>query len=546
VKRRAAQRKELALKHSSVTLAGLLIVAVLAGAPAAGTSKQTPKRGGTLVIAVPSSEPACLSVLSETCENPVADKVLESPFVIDRHFTFQPRLVSGVPFSRKPPFTLTYRIRPEARWSDGVPVTAQDFVFTLRAIRAHGSANARELHSVVRSIRAVDAKTVRVVLRAKSRRAGWRGLFPLVLPAHALRGEDLTKVWVDRMDNPKTGRPIGSGPFLVDHWERGKELVLRRNPNYWGPHPAYLDRIVVRFVESPSERLAAFEAGGIDVMQAVPPEAIPALRRRPGTAVSTTPGFGFEHFELRRGPGGRPALRNKLVRQALAYGIDRVAIVRQIWGEIDPGLRPLDSAVLLTQNRFYRANWSRYRFRPAQARRLLERAGCIRGGDGIYSCGGERLSLRFVTTAGLPMREQVLRLVQAQLLQAGVEVMPVFAAGGGFGPLVSGDFDAFLFSFAYSPDSTGIASVFGCGRDSNFSGYCQRLVTEELDESERILDEKQRARVLNRVDRQLAKDVPVIPLYPFVFSSARSKAVRGYVLHPSSTLWNAENWWLER
>ena len=152
-----------------------------------------------------------------------------------------------------------------------------------------------------------------------------------------------------------------------------------------------------------------------------------------------------------------------------------------------------------------------------------------------------------MTTAGIPVREQVLRLVQAQLLQAGVEVRPVFVAGGGLGPvLVSGDFDAFLFTFVYSPDSTGIASDFGCGRDFNFSGYCQRLVTEELDESERILDEKQRARVLNRADRQLAKDVPVIPLYPFVFSSARSAAVRGYVLHPSSPLWNAEDWWLER
>jgi ABC-type oligopeptide transport system substrate-binding subunit len=72
------------------------------------------------------------------------------------------------------------------------------------------------------------------------------------------------------------------------------------------------------------------------------------------------------------------------------------------------------------------------------------------------------------------------------------------------------------------------------------------LVTEELDESERILDERQRARLLNRVDRQLARDVPVIPLYAYVFSSARDAALRGYVLHPGPPLWNAENWWLER
>ena len=297
------------MRRSLLALTAVVVTGVAAVAPAAGVRDQTPKRSGTLVIAVPSAEPACLSVLDETCENPVAEKVLESPFVIDRNFTFQPRLVSKVTYTKKRPFTLTYHIRPEARWSDGVPVTARDFVFTLHAIRTSGGADARKLHSVVRGIRAVDAKTVRVVLRPKS--AGWRDLFPLVLPTHALRGEDLTKVWVDNMDNPKTGRPIGSGPFLVDHWERGKELVLRSNPNYWGSHPAYLDRIVMRFIESPSERLEAFEAGGIDVMQGVPPQAIPALRRqrapryrRPPRSDSSTSSSTSAQAAIRRfGPG---------------------------------------------------------------------------------------------------------------------------------------------------------------------------------------------------------------------------------------------------
>ena len=63
-----------------------------------------------------------------------------------------------------------------------------------------------------------------------------------MLPEHALRGEDLETVWRDRMVNPKTGRPIGSGPFLVDDWDRGKRLTLVRNRNYWGPHLSHLDR----------------------------------------------------------------------------------------------------------------------------------------------------------------------------------------------------------------------------------------------------------------------------------------------------------------
>ena len=105
----------------------------------------------------------------------------------------------------------------------------------------------------VRSVRAARREDGRVVLR--SRLAGWRELFGDVLPRHALAGDDLASVWTDRIDNPKTGAPIGSGPFLVERWERGKQFTLRRNPRYWGPHPAYLDRLVVRFqVQGPATR----------------------------------------------------------------------------------------------------------------------------------------------------------------------------------------------------------------------------------------------------------------------------------------------------
>ena len=110
----------------------------------------------------------------------------------------------------------------------------------------------------------------------------------------------------------------------------------------------------------------------------------------------------------------------------------------------------LNSAVYLTQSRYYEPNWSAYRYRPAEARRLLEQAGCRRGADGIFSCGGQRLSLRFVTTAGISSRAQALSLIQAQLRAAGVEVVPEFAAPGAFfGQILpQGAFDVALFSWA--------------------------------------------------------------------------------------------------
>ena len=156
----------------------------------------------------------------------------------------------------------------------------------------------------------------------------------------------------------------------------------------------------------------------------------------------------FEQLAIQLGPNAHPALRSKLVRQALAYGIDRTALVRQIWGEIDPSPRVLNSVVYLTQSPDYEPNWRTYRYRPAEARRLLEQAGCRRGADGIFSCGGKPLSLRFVTPAGFFFRAQALSLIQAQLRAAGVEVVPEFATPGAFfGQILpEGTFDVALFS----------------------------------------------------------------------------------------------------
>jgi peptide/nickel transport system substrate-binding protein len=532
-------------------LAAAIVVSLLAVSGAGGSDAQTPKRGGTLVFRMIGPEPACLNVLDARCvELPntsnIVEQVLAKPFEVEPDSTFRPRLLSDFTFTRKPPFTLTYHIRPEARWSDNAPITARDFIFTLRAIRTHGAPLDREFHRVVRRMDAVDTKTLRIALR--SRFAGWRGLFGNLLPSHALRGEDLTKVWNDRIDNPKTGGPIGSGPFLVERWERGRQLVLRRNPNYSGSHPAYLDRLVIRFASSPADPTEALRRGEYDVVTGVPLDLVPDLRREPGIRVSAIRGTGVEHLEFRVGPGGHPALKSKLVRRALAYGIDRVAIVRGLYKDIDPRWGPLDSAVFVTQARYHEPNWRAYRYRSAQARRLLEQAGCRRGNDGIYSCAGDRLSLRFVTTAGFRTRERVLSLVQAQLRQVGVEVVPSFATPAAlFGQILPGGaFDAALFSWVYSPDHSGLAGIYGCGGSQNLAGYCQRLVTADFDQSERILDEDQRARVLNRADRQIAKDVPVIPLFQFVLTAAFDARVRNYAMTPFNPLWNAENWWLER
>jgi len=386
----------------------------------------------------------------------------------------------------------------------------------------------------------------------RSRFAGWRGLFGSIVPRHALAGENLETIWTDRIDNPKTGAAIGSGPFLVERWERGKQITLRRNPRYWGSHSSYLDRLVVRFQVQGTALRDGFRRGELDAASHFPPGFVPELRQEPDLQVlSNQRAAGWDHFEIRIGPGGHPALRNKLVRRALAHGIDRVAIVQQFLRETDRNATQRDSAVFPTQSPHYRRNWQIYDHRPAEARRLLEQAGCRRGADGIYTCAGRRLSLGFVTTFLVGgFRPRVIELVQTQLRQAGVEVVPTFATSNSiFGQVLqSGDFDVALFSWIAGPDASA-KPIFGCGGPQNYTGYCQRLVTADLDQAERILDAGQQARVLNRADVQMAKDVPVIPLYQQTQSVALRSTVPNFGLSLNtqiSPLWNAENWWLER
>jgi peptide/nickel transport system substrate-binding protein len=149
----------------------------------------------------------------------------------------------------------------------------------------------------------------------------------------------------------------------------------------------------------------------------------------------------------------------------------------------------------------------------------------------------------------LPSRQRTLEILQRQLREIGVDVEPVYVPPAPlFGPggvLERGEFDVMLFSWVFGADPTGLVDVFGCGAVQNFTGYCQRLVTADLDQADLILDDRQRAQVLNRAGRQIARDVPMVPLYQFVFTGGHSSQVRGFVLSTADLFWNAEDWWID-
>ncbi len=308
---------------------------------------------------------------------------------------------------------------------------------------------------------------------------------------------------------------------------------------------------MLRFGVQPDAMLDGSRSGKPQIAWGFPPDLVSEFRRGPDLRVLSTPATGKDFLWIRIGPGGHSALGDKRVRRALAYGVDRVAIVRSIFGEYEQRPDPSNSAVYLTQDRHYRPNWKDYRLRRAVSRRLLQQAGCTRGADGIYACAGKELSLRLVTMAGRADRALAAELVQKQLREVGIEAIPTFLPANALfdpdSPVNRGEFDLAVLGFIFEPGSEATAShdLFGCGRGVASPGYCQRLVSRDLDQASRILDPEQRALVLNRADVQLFKDVPALPLYQGRAVAALHATIRGFVLSPVPTqLLDAENWWL--
>src|SRR5581483_2311800 len=174
--------------------------------------------------------------------------------------------------------------------------------------------------------------------------------------------------------------------------------------------------------------------------------------------------------------------------------------------------------------------------------------GCHRGGDGIYVCGGERLSFRFATTTGNPTRELTFSILHEQLLKVGIELVPVFAHPGVFfGQIVGpGQFDIALFTYVNPPDPGTNVEIWRCGGSQNLTGYCNRRVSSELLASNRALDPSARVTLLSEADALMAADLPAIPLFEKPAFVAFKQKLHGVLVNDTGEgwLWNAGDWWL--
>lgn len=532
------QRGLVAVTAVTALVAGNLGAAGSVNAQQAGE----PQMGGRLVVAAEQDPTGGLNHWLVCCTLAwtewLVDNLLPDAYALAPDHTYVPEVIEGEAIVTTDPFTVTYEIKDEAQWNDGVPVSAHDFAFTKRAyVNPHNFVASREGYELIRSANVIDDKTVSFEFRRPY--PDYKDLFTDVFPKHILQGENLNHVW-------RRSIPISAGPFEFGEYERGSHLTLVRNDDYWGDHPAYLDEVEFRFILDVPDQIDALASGEVDVIYPSLHPRLAEVRSFPDVSVQSSPGTLWEHLDFQFQDD---RLRKPYMRRAIAYAIDRQAIIDEVIRPIDPDVVVLDSLVYGINEPAYEPHFDRYRHDVAAARQILDDHGCEPNADGIYVCGRHLLRFEYTTTAPNPIRKRVAELIRSQLDAVGIEVevrrrdpATVF----GYRVLVAGNYD--LFNYAWTlVGPTGDQEIWRCRGFQNFTNYCNTDIGALFKEAEFEIDPARRARLVNLADDVMASDIPSLPLYQRPTFLAYSTRVQGLLDNPTSEgfTWNIGDWWLD-
>lgn len=453
-------------------------------------------------------------------------------------------------------FCVKYNIKPEAAWSDGMPVSADDFAFTYETvINPVLDITSREGYNQINPenpYEVIDEKTI--LFHFDVAYAPWQTLFSAVLPKHILENQPFNGIWDDAIT-------LGSGPFIFTEWIPDESITLDRNPDYWGTEGVDgsplgdVQQVVIRFLEDSQTQIQALRGLEIDMFYPQPQvtlvEEVDAIE-----GVEWEAGLGpiWEHFDFNH---TSPLLSQKFVRQAIAQGINRDAIVEAIVKPIAAEATPLGNSVWMTNSAYYEDHFnSVFPYDPVAAEALLTDNGCTKGSDGIYECAGERLTFDWATTAGNEGRELQFALAQADLALIGVEVTAdfapaaeVFADEHFYGD--SSVWNIFNFAWVGSPDPAGGNTLYYCEGDapSGFGGsndlqYCNEEVDALIKSTDTITDPAERAAVYNEADALWLAEIPLIPMYQKPTFFAWNSAIQGPKDNATQIgpFWNIETW----
>jgi len=437
--------------------------------------------------------------------------------------------------------TYTFTLRPDLVWSDGQPLTADDFKWTYD--QASNPANAWPYLSTIEPIASYDAPDERtVVVRLKEPLAVGLELANTITPLPRHVWEQLD--WNDPARNPEIEAPtVGSGPFLLQEWVRDDHATFVPNDHYFKGRPR-LERYTIRIAGTAQIAYQWLKAGEVDVSTFSPGDYADAKRQDNFTVYEWWPATGdwsYVGYNLRQ-----PALQDVRVRRALAYAVDRQAIIdRLLYGLAEPIYSTFAPTCWC-----YDPDVPHRDYDLDRARALLDEAGYVPGADGIRARDGTRLALRLLYGPNTNRTRQLIATVlQASFHQIGVDVQITGLEWSAYlaalrTPPFAWDLNVGGWSATVDPHwMYQIWSAEGIP-DLNAGAYQNPTVEALFEQGAHELDQAKRKPIYDEIQRILAEDQPYIFLYANKAYEGVNNRLGGIVPSPLGLDWNLEQWYV--
>jgi peptide/nickel transport system substrate-binding protein len=486
---------------------------------------------------------------------------------------------------------MTFKIKDGWRWTDGTPVTAKDAIYWWWLyMQPDFEVADRSGIQKLANVEAVDDSTIKVSLlseaQAKAAVAGtatpvetefgpvdfnvykddyaswYSGSGPVVdpvywtwigwMPSHVLASIPAA----EQAASDYAKKPLGDGPFVVEEWKQGQEIVLTKSDQPFPLGDPKLNTIIFRFFAETAGVLAALQNGEIDAVTGTGGLTVnnaPDLDKIEEAGlydVLYEPGYQWEHIDLNTAKEGSP-LQDVNVRKALYHAIDKQALVDKLYygkqGTTDLPVPPGLSWA-------YTDNYVKYEYDPEKAKAILAEAGWDCSALPCVNADGEQLAFTLYTTDRAD-RQALAQVIQQMWKAINVGVNLQFLYGRGLfataeagGPLNSHTFDAAIYTWI-TGDDPQLYGLYGCTGGQNYPQWCNEEADVLLQQNETdpviSLSRELRKPVLEEFFKIWTDEVPVIPL----FSNTRVYVVRNgfenWKAGPTSAApdtWNSWEW----
>jgi peptide/nickel transport system substrate-binding protein len=561
-------------------LFSLLLVAfvlALAGcvAPGAGTAptgETTEAGGGQAVLIIP-EEPATLNpyLAVAAIVEQVSDATVVGLSYVDASGEFQPELAQEIPTIANGGvsedfLTVTWRLRPDLRWSDGEPITSADIVCTWEAVIDPNSGTVLSTGmELIESIETPDELTA--VLTYSAVNNAYPNQFASGLfPCHAIGAPDDMENWEWNRN------PIAAGPYVLTQWNSGESIIMDRNPNYYEEGKPSIDRLIFAIVPDPGAQVAMMVRGEGDIHlwpgAGSAEEYAPAIEGVARYAEAPGQWNMALRFNLSQpfddDPGAEPPhpfLGDLRVRQAVAHAIDYDTIINNLIDGLEPAVTDLAYG-------WFQCDTERvYNYDAETARQLLEEAGFVdTDGNGIrecrgceYSQEGAELSLQMEGYTNYQPLVRLQEFLVEMFREVGIratiqndDFSIIFGSYADGAPRKTGNFDMLIYdaSLSIEPHAT-IANRYHSsnipGPDHPAGENYMRWINERADAAiERAgstVEITERQAAYCELAEEIATDLPQVNIFLFNEAYGASNRMSGYTINIWGSLtWDVENW----